>query len=158
MDILAFLRQDHRRLNRDVERMAKYLSSDALLDRINRFAIHYELHENIERRILFPMAYQAVSGTPEEALFTSYQGIHREVWPLLSDLKELNPVAHPLSVRLAYTNFRVFLGSHFDYEEQSLFPIIARSVGAEVRERLGRAAELQRSREDGFAEVREVVR
>jgi Arc/MetJ family transcription regulator len=31
-------------------------------------------------------------------------------------------------------------------------------VDAEVRERLGRAAELQRSREDGFAEVREVVR
>ena len=146
MDIIGFLKADHARLREEIERIGAHLSDPDAIDHVSVFSVHFDLHEKVSRQMILSKMHQIELGPRQRGLFEKYERSGEDFRPLLNDLKEYAGSAHPLSVRLAFANFRAYMQSRFDYEEGILFPEVAKAVGAKVREKLGEAAARQYAR------------
>lgn len=133
MDVIAFLMEDHDRLRRELGKIGKSLSVDTLKDTLRAFVSHYHFHETVEDQMLL-----SEKGNGD---LHGYKWIHSGAQTLLKELQGFAESRHPLYIHRAFSNFQALAQSHFEYEENSVFPAIRKLLDEKVLEDLGRKAE-----------------
>ena len=132
MDAIDSLVKEHTWLKQDLSRIAEEISNAALNQTIHEFALKYHGHEEAEED-LFNSFIETMSESGESWPLRGYQDVHEGARTLLHELQNAIDSRHPLSIRRAFANFHLMALSHFEYEENWIFPLIKKSQPKEAQ-------------------------
>ncbi len=133
MDVIEFLIEDHNRLRKELERIGENLSENGLKESLRAFVSHYDFHESVENEIL--------SSEKANGDVHGYKWIHSGAHSLLKDLQGFVESQHPVYIQRAFSNFQVLTQSHFEYEKNTIFPILRKLLDEKTLDDLGHKAE-----------------
>ncbi len=135
MTILELLQEDHTKLRQELVSIRQNLDEPRIRDRIKHFISDYELHENIEDKMIFPLLEKIIEKTPQ-----NFRDQHDHIWTLLDQLIEALDTMRFPEFQRAYFKFVAALETHMGVEERVLFPMIENQAEPKDLEELGRAA------------------
>ena len=128
MDAIDSLVKDHAWLKQELSRIAEEVPNAAVSQAIREFALKYQRHEEVED-VLFNSFIETISESTESWPLRGYKDVHEGARTLLQELQNAIDSGRPLSIQRAFSNFHLMALSHFEYEENWIFPLIKKGRG-----------------------------
>lgn len=127
MNGIAFMIQDHQKLREALASIKNRLLHTDIQNELESFIANYQKHEMKERQYISEKFSQGASVSKTIPLFKNYHEIHAGAWNLIEHLKKVIAGNDKLSIQRSFLNLQTLLLSHFDFEEQWIFPSVSAS-------------------------------
>lgn len=147
MDIVEFLKEEHRVIRNDMRRVGSALISGypgaEVRMEFRDLVARLQLHEEIEQQLFSSLDDQARKADEENPWTSELRKAHEAVWTFLDLTLDAMDSESPEFIRRAFFKFEARMRAHLEREEKVLFPWLRRlpesrleGLGAKARKAL----------------------
>lgn len=129
MNIITPLVKEHGEMRQELAGLAQKIAHPNFDRMLQDFVLKFQSHEAREED-LFDRFFEAAAKPGQTRPLKGYRNIHAGARALLKELQRVLARGHLFSVQCAFSNFHLMILSHFDYEENCVFPHIEKQMGS----------------------------